>query len=116
LQGADRDRPALGVLKGIGYSVGNIGVEAGTRHLLIDYLVDGQILPPIKDQSYMAEWGNSRTVKRYFKAYRVLDRFAQEYWSSETHTRAVSNWLNDLTYMERKWGFLSGRPNGLEPS
>jgi hypothetical protein len=110
LPGADRSRPDVGVLKGIGYSVGRFGLAEDVRCFLIDYLMDGPTLPPIKDQTYIAEWGGKRTAKRYFKAHRALTYFAGEYANSDAHTRAVKNWMNDLKYLEQKWEFLSGRP------
>jgi hypothetical protein len=111
--GTNRDRPELGVLRGVGYSVGRQGRDETTRHLLIDYLMSGITLPPIKDQSYMAEWGGYRTARRYYKLYRTLDWFSNEYYASDLHTRAVRNWSEDLSYLQAEWGFLSGRP--IEP-
>ena len=110
LPAENRDRPELGVLRGIGYSVGAKGREENTRQLLVNYLMTGTTLPPIKDLGYMAEWGGHRTAQRYHKAHRTFEWFAKEYFGSDLHTRAVGNWIDDLNYLEKQWSFLSGRP------
>ena len=51
------ETPEKGVLKTLGYRVGNDGVGIEKRRILIDYLLNQQ-LPPVGSPAHMAEWAS----------------------------------------------------------
>ena len=110
--GTDRDRPDPGLLKCIGYSVGRNGPSEIVRRNLVDYLMTYDHLPPVKDNSYMLEWGKSRTAKRFYKLERVLKAFKIQHEEDKIPPeKAIREWNRDLTYVDQRWGFVGRRPS-----
>ena len=99
------DNPQTGVLKTIGYKVGNEGVEAEKRKALIDYLLSEQ-LPPVGSPAHMAEWGLPSSKERYRKSHRVIQVLLSSARTIGNMDKAANEWEEDLRYMESRWGYL----------
>lgn len=99
------DTPDVGILKTIGYRVGNDGLPEHKRRILIDYVLS-EILPPVGSPAYMAEWGEPETAERYRKAHRVIRVLASSAKTLGNQDKAASDWEADLAYMEQAWGHL----------
>ena len=103
--GQDRNRPEFGVLRAIGYQVGNEGVDPKIRHWLLEYAMQG-VLPPIKDRSYMEEWGEPESKKRFYKVKRVIEYLIEDHSNPNIFDKALRDWQKDLDYLDKKWGYL----------
>ena len=99
------DTPNIGVLKTIGYRVGNDGLPEHKRRILIDYVLS-EILPPVGSPAYMAEWGEPETAERYRKAHLVIRVLASSAKTLGNQDKAAAEWEADLEYMEQAWGHL----------
>ena len=99
------DTPEIGILKMIGYRVGNDGIPEQKRRILIDYVLS-EILPPVGSPAYMAEWGEPETAERYRKAHRVIRVLASSAKTIGNQEKAAAEWEADLEYMEQAWGHL----------
>lgn len=99
------ETPEKGVLSTIGYRVGNDGLPAEKRKLLLDYLIE-EILPPVGSPAHMAEWGEPETRTRYMKAHRVIQVLASSGKTLGYMDKATNEWLEDLKYLEKSWGHL----------
>lgn len=96
------ETPPEGVLKAIGYRVGNNGLPEARRHQLLDFAITG-ILPPVGSPAYMAEWGAPKTRVRYAKLHRVIRVLASSAHTLGNMEIAGEDWEADLKYIERKW-------------
>lgn len=96
------ETPPEGVLKAIGYRVGNHGLPEAKRHQLLDYAILG-VLPPIGSPAYMAEWGPPSSRKRYRKLHRVIRVLASSAKTLGNMDLAASDWEDDLVYIEHRW-------------
>ena len=99
------ETPEKGVLSTIGYRVGNDGLPAEKRKLLLDYLIE-EILPPVGSPAHMAEWGEPETRICYMKAHRVIQVLASSGKTLGYLDKATNEWLEDLKYLEESWGHL----------
>ena len=99
------DTPEKGVLKTLGYRVGNDGVSSEKRKMLIDYLLNQQ-LPPVGSLAHMAEWGEPSSKQRYRKAHRVIQVLKSSASTLGYMDKAAKEWAEDLDYMEKTWGHL----------
>lgn len=99
------ESPETGVLKTIGYKVGNDGLPDTKRRLLIDYLIS-EILPPVGSPAHMAEWGEPLTKLRYQKAHRVIQVLLSSAKTLGYMDKAAREWENDLKYLEDTWEHL----------
>ena len=99
------DTPEKGVLKTLGYRVGNDGVSSEKRKMLIDYLLNQQ-LPPVGSPAHMAEWGEPSSKQRYRKAHRVIQVLKSSASTLGYMDKAAKEWAEDLDYMEKTWGHL----------
>lgn len=95
-------RPEQGMLKTIGYKVGNDGLTYTKRRLILDRLILGE-LPFCGSPSYMAEWGNPRTKKRYRKLRDVLSQLIFKNKRFQEMEVATGDWDDDLKYVKKKW-------------
>lgn len=99
------ETPEKGVLKTLGYRVGNDGVGIEKRRILIDYLLNQQ-LPPVGSPAHMAEWGEPSSKQRYRKAHRVIQVLKSSASTLGYMDKAEREWEEDLAYMEKTWGHL----------
>jgi len=96
------DTPDQGVLKTVGYKVGNDGVSHEVREYLLDYILTSQ-LPPIGSPAYIAEWGKESSALRYRKLHRVIRVLASSAITLGNMKKAATEWEEDLLYIEKKW-------------
>lgn len=96
------ETPPEGVLKAIGYKVGNDGLPEAKRQQLLDFAIQ-RILPPVGSPAYMAEWGPPCSLKRYRKLHRVIRVLASSAKTLGNMDVAASDWEDDLIYIEQKW-------------
>ena len=94
--------PENGVLSIVGYKVGNDGGKLRARRQILDYIMSGT-LPPVGSPAYIAEWGEPLTRKRYVKLHRVIRVLASSGQTLGTMEKAVSDWEDDLLYLEQEW-------------
>lgn len=99
------DRPSRGMLKTIGYAVGNDGVGTVKRQLLLDHLIQGT-LPFCGSPAYMAEWGYPNSKKRYRKLRDVLNQLVYKNRNFQEMASAIIHWQTDLEYIKGKWKHL----------
>ena len=95
-------RPDQGMLKTIGYKVGNDGIIYTKRRLLLDRVING-ILPFCGSPSYMAEWGEPKTKQRFKKLRDVLNQLIIKNRNFPEMDVAVGDWSEDLKYIKDKW-------------
>ena len=95
------DRPQIGLLSSLGYSVGESGVRTKRRRLIIDYIIN-ETLPFVGSPSYMAEWGKPSTKKRYNKLQTVLSEMIFQN-KNKGWDKAIIEWTEDLEYLREKW-------------
>lgn len=96
------ETPPEGVLRAIGYRVGNNGLPEAKRHQLLDFAITGT-LPPVGSPAYIAEWGAPKTWRRYAKLHRVIRGLATSANTLGNMEVAAADWEADLKYIERKW-------------
>ena len=96
------ETPPEGVLRAIGYRVGNNGLAEAKRHQLLDFAITGT-LPPVGSPAYIAEWGAPKTRRRYAKLHRVIRVLASSANTLGNMEVAAADWEADLKYIERKW-------------
>ena len=95
-------RPDQGMLKTIGYKVGNDGMIYTKRRLLLDRVING-VLPFCGSPSYMAEWGGAKTKQRFKKLRDVLNQLIFKNKNFPEMDVAVGDWSEDLKYIKDKW-------------
>lgn len=96
----EKELPAEGMLKALGYSVGSHGERAPVRRLIIDMLMTGT-LPPVFSPAYVAEWGAPLSRQRYDKLHTVI--FVLRKKAPRAWEEAKEEWTDDLIYIENKW-------------
>ncbi|MBI77395.1 MAG: hypothetical protein CMM53_06405 [Rhodospirillaceae bacterium] len=94
--------PKIGLLKKMGYVVGQEGVKTVTRHKILDYIMEND-LPPVSSPSYMEEWGSPMSRYRYKKLHRVLNAFVTGNQNKENIEKAIIEWKEDIDYIENNW-------------
>ncbi len=102
------DTPDQGVLKTVGYKVGNDGISKEVREYLLDYILTSQ-LPPIGTPAYIAEWGKESSALRYRKLHRVIRVLASSAKTLGYMIKAETEWEEDLLYIEKKWSHLKNK-------
>ena len=95
------ERPKIGILSSLGYSVGESGVKSKRRRLIIDYIINGT-LPFVGSPAYMAEWGGPFTGKRYHKLQTVLSEMVLQN-KNKGWDKAIIEWNEDLGYLRETW-------------
>jgi hypothetical protein len=100
------DTPTVGVLKTVGYQVGNSGEKSARRREILDFVMSSR-LPPVGSPAYMLEWGEPNSKERYRKLHRVLTVFRSGGLHDPKMDQACRDWGDDLAYIEAKW-----RPRG----
>lgn len=96
------DTPDKGMLKALGYHVGEKGEPEALRRKILDYIMTGT-LPPAGSPPYYAEWGEPMTRQRYRKLHRVIRVLASSAAHFENMEKANREWEDDLVYLERVW-------------
>ena len=97
------DRPDEGLLKGVGYRVGNDGESPKTRRQLLDFIMTARAFPPVGSPAYIAEWDKPNSKERYEKLCRVIRFLARDNRHHRHKEKAVREWEDDLLYLEQVW-------------
>ena len=90
--------PDIGMLKTLGYSVGNSGEKLKIRRQILRTLMVS-VLPVVGSPAYTASWGSPNSVKRYKKLETTLNSFianADPGWE-----KAILEWREDLDYIQK---------------
>ena len=96
------DTPETGILKTVGYHVGNSGEKRARRQKILDFVMSSR-LPPVGSPAYMLEWGEPYSKERYRKLHRVLTVFRSGGLHDARREEACRHWGEDLEYIESKW-------------
>ena len=97
------ETPEKGVLKTLGYRVGNDGVGIENEEYLSTICSTNNYHPwsPV----HMAEWGEPSS-NSYRKAHRVIQVLKSSASTLGYMDKAEREWEEDLAYMEKTWGHL----------
>jgi len=95
--------PDRGLLRELGYKVGEQGESEENRHDILNFVFDCSDLPNVNDENYMDSWGEARSEKRLKKLVNSLSGFIR---LRENHpddnTLAISQWSDDLNYIKEE--------------
>lgn len=93
------DRPEQGLLGALGYHVGQShGAATEMRRLILKFVLEGE-LPMIHSASYMLEWGEPNSSKRFEKLVRVLENLIEGNRRKPNSKLAVKQWSEDLEWL-----------------
>ena len=93
-----------GLLKFMGYTVGQLGTYRTRRRQVLDYVFNERV-PKVQSYEYMAEWGDPKSAKRLQKLSNSLASFtrnAKRRRSSDMN-HAIAEWEEDLTYLKETY-------------
>ncbi len=94
------DRPEQGVLAALGYHVGHSqGQSSGTRRLILKHVLEGG-LPMIHSATYMNEWGEPNSLKRFEKLVQFLGNMIEGNQMRPNSKLAVRQWREDLEWVQ----------------
>ncbi len=100
-----------GLLKFMGYAVGQNGAYRNRRQQILDYVFNERV-PKVQSYEYMAEWGEPKSTCRLKKLADSLATFARNARRrrSSDMDHAIAEWEEDLrylkeTYYDRKYQF-----------
>jgi hypothetical protein len=97
-----------GLLKFMGYAVGQKGAYRNRRQQVLDYVFNEKV-PKVQSNEYMAEWGEPKSINRLKKLADSLATFARNARRrrSSDMDHAIAEWEEDLKYL--KDTFYTGR-------
>jgi hypothetical protein len=97
--------PNIGMLKTLGYAVGQEGVKTKIRQIILGHVMAGQ-LPVVGSPAYTLEWGTPSSNKRYYKLYRTLQSFVSGAIarSDREMEKAIIEWSEDLEFIKIEYG------------
>jgi hypothetical protein len=111
-QGIFSDSPAKGMLKILGYSVGDTQpISINTRQLILRYLVEGH-LPAVGSNVHRGEWGQPGTKERFEKLVNTLWTLLNSR-AHRTHERARREWQEDLEWLGESFPELGNVPTQI---
>jgi hypothetical protein len=90
-----------GLLKFMGYAVGQNGAYRNRRQQVLDYVFNEKV-PKVQSKEYMAEWGEPKSVDRLKKLADSLAAFARNARRrrSSDMDHAIAEWEEDLKYLK----------------
>ena len=93
-----------GLLKFMGYTVGQNGAYRTRRRQVLDYVFNEKV-PKVQSYEYMAEWGEPKTTTRLQKLANSLATFARnaKRRRSSDMDHAVAEWEEDLQYIKESY-------------
>ena len=93
-----------GLLKYMGYSVGQNGAYRSQRREVLNYIYNGQ-LPRVQSQEYMDQWAESKTSSRLQKLANTIATLARnaKRRHNDDMSLAISEWEEDLTYLKETY-------------
>ena len=93
-----------GLLKFMGYAVGQKGSYRNKRQQVLDYVFNEQV-PKVQSLEYMAEWGAPRSdtrLKKLANSLATFSRNARRRRNSDMN-QAIVEWEEDLSYLKMKY-------------
>ena len=96
------DIPEEGMLRTLGYKVGNDAEPQSVRYQLLNFLITGK-LPFVGSPAHMLEWGEPFSKERYNKLTRVIRQLAFKGSNFPNMKKAVADWEDDLDWLEKEW-------------
>ena len=98
--GKSSGTPAEGIMSTMGYRVGDTkGIKQEYRYRIIKDVLNSP-LPYVDSPSYMKEWGEKSSDKRYNKLKRFLSGEINSPLQKNNY-RAISEWTSDLDWLEK---------------
>lgn len=93
-----------GLLKYMGYTVGQQGAYRNQRREVLNYVYNG-ILPKVRSQEYMDEWGKPQTAERLQKMANSLASFVRNARRRQNadFRQAIQEWEEDLAYLKEQY-------------
>lgn len=93
-----------GLLKFMGYAVGQLGAYRTRRRQVLNYVFNEKI-PKVQSYDYMAEWGDPTSAKRLQKLANSLATFARNAKRRRTSDmeHAIAEWEEDLAYLKNTY-------------
>ena len=90
-----------GLLKFMGYAVGQKGAYRNRRQQVLDYVFNEKV-PKVQSNEYMAEWGEPKSTDRLKKLADSLATFARNARRrrSSDMDHAIAEWEEDLKYLK----------------
>jgi hypothetical protein len=90
-----------GLLKFMGYAVGQKGAYRNRRQQVLDYVFNEKV-PKVQSNEYMAEWGEPKSMNRLKKLADSLATFARNARRrrSSDMDHAIAEWEEDLKYLK----------------
>jgi len=97
-----------GLLKFMGYAVGQNGAYRTRRRQVLDYVFNERV-PKVQSYEYMAEWGAPKSSCRLEKLAKSLAAYARNAKRRrfQDMAQAIMEWEEDLNYLKEK--YYSGR-------
>ena len=93
----EESKPAEGMFSAFGYHVGETkGLKQASRQAILREIFECKKLPLVGGLSYVDEFGEAKSKKRYNKMYRCLNGFM----SKAASERAFYEWKDDKEFME----------------
>jgi hypothetical protein len=93
-----------GLLKFMGYAVGQNGAYRNKRQQVLDYVFNEQV-PKVQSLEYMAEWGNPQSdtrLKKLANSLATFTRNARRRRNSDMN-QAIIEWEEDISYLKNKY-------------
>lgn len=103
---ADGEWPETGVLKHMGYTVGQQGLSAAARHQILDRVMVVELVPGSAGaSSYIQQWGQPMTAGRLHKIANCLAAFAvsMKRVKARDYREAIADWESDLKYLQETY-------------
>jgi hypothetical protein len=90
-----------GLLKFMGYAVGQKGAYRNRRQQVLDYVFNEKV-PKVQSNEYLAEWGEPKSMNRLKKLADSLATFARNARRrrSSDMDHAIAEWEEDLKYLK----------------
>lgn len=93
-----------GLLKFMGYAVGQKGAYRSRRIQVLDYVFNERV-PKVQSYEYMSKWGEPKSARRLEKLADCLASFARNAKRRrfQDMEQAVLEWEEDLNYLKEKY-------------
>ncbi len=101
------DWPELGILKYMGYSVGEYGKPLQCRREILKRVFETEELPLVESWGYREQWGPARSRTRLSKMAESIASFAKLRKRAVGFDKAIEDWETDLDWL--KDTFYTGR-------
>lgn len=97
------DWPQVGMLKGVGYSVGANGLPTTERRELLSKIMSQQ-LPYVTSHAYRREWEEPNSTARLKKLANTIANLVKNSKRSSNNTSvAISEWEEDLKWLKENY-------------